>query len=216
MVPYLKLYIKNIGIYFITLSTIVILVAVYIHNTDKQNLFCEQSIDGLKSPPAESKLIKSATNGHFSNSNNIIGMENILDQKNVPTEIPEQWENPLMAILLNDKISPEDRVRKLCEMATTNAKGIPRVQEECLNHLLYTIPDEQSNTFYKLSTNGDIPAKLREDFLEKTLAMRPVSVCVPLCEALRYNQNYTIATLCAKYLQDISKSTNAVRASEYP
>lgn len=203
---YWKLNNQKTAFYTSIISIIIISSLVSIIISDKIKLAGKKTADSSeKTQQLSNSHLRSKDLFRTSNST-VIGQ--FLEQVSTNNEIPEAWEKPLMDILLNS-ITPEDRVENLYEMATRTALGFPRVQEECLNHLIYTIPDQQYNIFYKILTNNNIPLQQREVFLEKILTMRPDELCIPLCESLRNSENYRVTEICNKYLQDYENSTKA-------
>ena len=90
-----------------------------------------------------------------------------------PELIPEEWEQPLFDILLNEEITMDQRNAGLIDLATGPAIGVPSVQEECLMHLVFGISDDNGAQFVAVATNPAIPVGMRAEFLKQALEMRP-------------------------------------------
>ena len=118
--------------------------------------------------------------------------------------IPEEWEIPLMDALINQNQSSEERAQGLIRIATVGACGVPRVQEECLKHLLYSLSDEDRELFKLLATDNSIPLGLRTAFLQQTLALRPQELGVWLSESLSTNKETSLVSITKNYLQEVA------------
>lgn len=90
--------------------------------------------------------------------------------------VPEDWEQPLFDILMDEEQSMDERNARLLELATGAARNVPAVQEECLMHLLFGIPDSNASQFLAVTTNPAIPVQMRAEFLKEALAMRPTEL----------------------------------------
>jgi len=99
-----------------------------------------------------------------------------LSRRDESTLVPEEWEQPLFDILMNEEQSMDERNARLLELATGPARNVPSVQEECLMHLLFGIPDSNAPQFLAVATNPAIPVQMRAEFLKEALAMRPNEV----------------------------------------
>jgi hypothetical protein len=111
-----------------------------------------------------------------------------------------------MDVLMNQSQSSQERAQGLIHMATVGACGVPRVQEECLKHLLYSLSDEDRELFKQLATDNSIPLGLRKAFLQQTLTLRPQELGVWLSESLRTNQETSLVSITQKYLQEVAST----------
>lgn len=116
-----------------------------------------------------------------------------------PSPIPEEWEAPLFAVLEIDADRMPERNAALIAMATKSAVGVSRVQQECLDHLAFGLPDSQPETFVALATDSRIPVELRKNFLETVLQMRPAEVTDPLCKALVFHPEAELAQISREF-----------------
>ena len=122
---------------------------------------------------------------------------------NVRTEsalVPEEWEEPLFGILMNEEQSMNERNARLLELATGPAKDVPAVQEECLMHLLFGIPDSNASQFLAVTTNSAIPLQMRVEFLKEALGMRPTELGEWLSQQLSNHYEPGISSIARLYL----------------
>lgn len=115
--------------------------------------------------------------------------------------IPKEWEEPLMTILLDPRGSPQERCLKLIDLATRKAKGVPVVQRECLKHLIYSLQDNDWNSFLFLSTNSAIPLPLRIQFVQEVTGIRPDDLSEWLCANLSQSPEAALAGFAKGYLE---------------
>jgi hypothetical protein len=123
-----------------------------------------------------------------------------------PELIPEEWEAPLFDILLDEKQDMEQRNARLLELATGAAKGVPSVQEECLMHLLFGIPDSNESQFLAVATNPAIPVQMRAEFLKEALAMRPTELGEWLSQQVSNHHEPEISSVARLYLLDLKSA----------
>jgi hypothetical protein len=116
--------------------------------------------------------------------------------------IPEEWEQPLFDILLNEDLTMDQRNAGLIDLATGPAKGVPSVQEECLMHLLFGISSNSGAQFVAVATNPAIPVGMRADFLKEALAMRPAELGEWLSQQVSNHHEPEISTIARLYLLD--------------
>ena len=120
--------------------------------------------------------------------------------------IPEEWEEPLFDILLDEKQTMDQRNARLIEMATGPAQGVPSVQEECVMHLAFGLPDDVGAQFLAVATNTAIPLEMRAGFLKQTLEMRPQELGEWLSGQLINHQEPSISGAARLYLLDLRTS----------
>jgi hypothetical protein len=127
-----------------------------------------------------------------------------IDGRAESTLVPEEWEEPLFDILMNEEQSMADRNNRLLELATGPAKDVPEVQEECLMHLLFGIPDSNASQFLAVTTNSAIPLQMRVEFLKEALAMRPTELGEWLSQQVSNHYEAEISTVARLFLIDLS------------
>jgi hypothetical protein len=125
------------------------------------------------------------------------------DDRADSTLVPEEWEEPLFGILMNEEQSMNERNTRLLELATGPAKGIPAVQEECLMHLLFGIPDSNASQFLAVTTNSAIPLRMRVEFLKEALGMRPTELGEWLSQQVSNHYEAEISTVARLFLIDL-------------
>ena len=119
-----------------------------------------------------------------------------------PELIPEEWEQPLFDILLNEEITMDQRNAGLIDLATGPAIGVPSVQEECLMHLVFGISDDNGAQFVAVATNPAIPVGMRAEFLKQALEMRPQELGEWLSQQVSNHYEPEISTIARLYLLD--------------
>lgn len=119
-----------------------------------------------------------------------------------PELIPEEWEEPLFDILLDEKQDMDQRNARLLELATGAAKGVPSVQEECLMHLLFGLADGDGAQFVAVATNPAIPVGMRAEFLKQALGMRPQELGEWLSQQVSNHYEPEISSIARLYLLD--------------
>jgi hypothetical protein len=123
------------------------------------------------------------------------------------TPIPAEWEVALASILLDRQQPMNVRNARLMELATIKAAQVPRVQQECLMHLAFGLPDEDQDTFLAVCSSSKIPVSLRERFLDQVLAIRPTTLCVPLCERILQLGEPSLSAIAQDYLSAVAEET---------
>ena len=123
-----------------------------------------------------------------------------------PGLIPEEWEKPLFDILLDENQTLDQRNARLIEMATGPAQGVPSVQEECVMHLAFGLPDAGGAQFLTVATNPAIPLEMRAGFLRQTLDMRPQELGEWLSTQLINHHEPAISGAARLYLLDLRNS----------
>jgi hypothetical protein len=123
------------------------------------------------------------------------------------TPIPAEWEGALASILLDRQQPMNVRNARLMELATSQAAQAPRVQQECLMHLAFGLPDEDQDTFLAVCSASKIPVSLRERFLDQVLAIRPTTLCVPLCERILQLGEPSLRAIAQDYLSTVAEET---------
>ncbi len=130
------------------------------------------------------------------------------DQSSIESDlVPEQWEKPLFDILLNEEQTMDERNARLLELATGPAKGVPAVQEECLMHLMYGIPDNNGAQFVEVATNSAIPVEMRAEFLKEALAIRPAELGEWISQQVTNHYEPAISSIARLYLLDLENVT---------
>lgn len=117
--------------------------------------------------------------------------------------VPEDWEQPLFNILMNEEQSMDERNARLLELATGAARSVPAVQEECLMHLLFGIPDSNAPQFLAVATNPAIPVQMRVEFFKEALAMRPPELGEWLSQQLSNHYEPGISSVARIFLMDL-------------
>jgi hypothetical protein len=120
--------------------------------------------------------------------------------------LSEEWEEPLFDILGNTDQDMDARNQRLMELATNRGKLQPAVQQECLSHLLYGLPDSDLVRFTSIVTAPSIPIQMRMDFLNKTFNLRPAELNEPLAKNLLSHPEGQINNLARLYLIDLENS----------
>lgn len=120
--------------------------------------------------------------------------------------IPEEWEQPLFDILLDEKQTMDQRNARLIELATGRAKDVPSVQEECVIHLLFGLPDDSGTKFLVVTTNPAIPLRMRTEFLKQALDMRPPELGEWLSRQVSNHYEPEISSIARLYLLDLRNS----------
>ncbi len=106
---------------------------------------------------------------------------------------------------MNDEQSMDERNTRLLELATGAARSVPAVQEECLMHLLFGIPDSNASQFLAVTTNSAIPVQMRAEFLKEALAMRPTEIGEWLSQQVSNHHEPAISSVARLYLLDLQK-----------
>lgn len=120
--------------------------------------------------------------------------------------LSEEWEEPLFDILGNTNQDMDTRNQRLMELATNRGKLQPAVQQECLSHLLYGLPDSDLVRFTSIVTAPSIPIQMRMDFLNETFNLRPAELNEPLAKNLLSHPESQINNLARLYLIDLENS----------
>jgi hypothetical protein len=123
------------------------------------------------------------------------------------TPIPAEWEDALASILLDQQQPINVRNARLMELATSQAVQVLRVQQECLMHLAFGLPDEDQGTFLAVCSSYKLPVSLRERFLDQVLAIRPTNLCVPLCEQILQLGEPSLSVIAQDYLSTVAEET---------
>ena len=123
-----------------------------------------------------------------------------------PELIPEEWEQPLFDILLNEEITMDQRNAGLIDLATGPAKGVPSVQEECLMHLLFGMSSNSGAQFVAVATNPAIPVGMRAEFLKQALEMRPQELGEWLSQQVSNHYEPEISAVARLYLLELRKA----------
>ena len=120
--------------------------------------------------------------------------------------VPEEWEQPLFDVLIKEGQSIDERNTRLLELASGPARGAPAVQQECLMHLLFGIPDSNRAQFLAVATNPAIPVQMRVEFLNEVLAMRPTELGEWLSQQVSNHHEPAISSLARLYLLDLNNT----------
>jgi hypothetical protein len=120
----------------------------------------------------------------------------------ITNSIPLEWEEPLFQILLNEQATPADRCMQLIDLATNKARGVPSVQQECLKHLIYSLKDDDLNSFLYLSSNINIPLQMRIAFVQEVVGIRPDSLNDQLCDKLSTSSEKQLSECARDFLKD--------------
>jgi len=117
--------------------------------------------------------------------------------------LPEAWEAPLFEILLSKDHDMGSRNSRLLEMATKSAVGVPSVQRECLSHLAFGLSDSDRGSFLAIIENPSIPEKIRAEFFDEVLNMRPSFLSGWLSDQMKDHTEGSIRRLAREYLTDL-------------
>lgn len=99
--------------------------------------------------------------------------------------MPLEWERPFLEVMTKKGQSMQERNNRLIKLATSEAQGVPSVQEECLRHLAYGLSNEQKTEFLSLILNQNIPIELRKKFFTMLIEMqRPDELIKWLCKSI--------------------------------
>jgi len=102
-------------------------------------------------------------------------------------KITAEWEQILVAAFTEGDPPLEESNRRLMTIAMQHAVGSPRVQQECLAHLVYGLPDEDLESFRSLALIPSIPVELRRAFVQEVLSSRPPELSRALIATLSSN-----------------------------
>ena len=86
--------------------------------------------------------------------------------------VPVEWETHLISAFTEGNPTLEQTTRKLVQLALQTSVGFPRVQQDCLSHLVFGLQDEDLETFYLIVTSPTIPIELRRSFAENVVSLR--------------------------------------------
>ena len=111
-----------------------------------------------------------------------VGKDEDFDGKELPPNLPLEWEDEFFAIF-DENASSDEVDRRLIELATGKAVGQARVQRECLRHLAYSLPDESTPLIARVAAHQSIPLLLRVEFVSLALSIRPSEVTRKFIEA---------------------------------
>ena len=117
--------------------------------------------------------------------------------------IPLEWEGPLFAVL-----EVEDMDRRnfgLIQMATVTAKGVPRVQAECLAHLTFGLEEKDHSQFLMLARNRSLPLESRLQFLKETFEIRRPEFSEWLAKNLMGDPQKEISTAALHFLAELKE-----------
>lgn len=117
--------------------------------------------------------------------------------------LPVEWEQPLFDILMDQEQGMERRNKRLLELATGAAKGVPAVQQECVMHLLFGLSDDNGAQFLAVATNTTIPVAMRAEFLKQALEMRPQELGEWLGQQVSNHYEPEISAIGRLYLLDL-------------
>jgi len=115
--------------------------------------------------------------------------------------IPLEWDGPLFAVL-----ELEDMDRRnfgLIQMATVTAKGVPRVQAECLAHLTFGLEEKDHAQFLMLARNRSLPLESRLQFLKETFEIRRPEFSEWLAKNLTGDPQKEISTAALDFLAEL-------------
>jgi len=116
-----------------------------------------------------------------------VGMEEEPEEADVL--MPIEWEGPFLEVMTKKGQSMHERNDRLIKLATSEALGVPSVQEECLRHLAYGLSNEQQAEFLSLISNQNIPIELRKKFFSMLIEMkRPDELIGWLCKSISSQQ----------------------------
>jgi hypothetical protein len=132
-----------------------------------------------------------------------IGKE--FDQKELPQNLPLEWEDKFFGIFEDEDASTDEVDRRLIELATGKAAGEPRVQLECLRHLAYSLPDDADQSILFVATHGKIPLHIRVHFLELALSMRPMELAAKIFSNVSQHDEYELAALARRYAEQMTE-----------
>ena len=101
--------------------------------------------------------------------------------------IPAEWEQILVAAFTEGDPPLEESNRRLMAIVMQRAVGVPRVQQECLAHLVHGLPDDDLESFRSLALSPAIPIELRRAFVQELLSSRPPGLSRSLIASLSNN-----------------------------
>jgi len=120
--------------------------------------------------------------------------------------MPIEWERPFLEIMTKKGQSMQERNDRLIKLATTEARGVPSVQEECLRHLAYGLSNEQSTEFLSLILNQNIPIELRKKFFSMLIEMkRPDGLIKSLCESIHLRQEHELLGVARARVENLEE-----------
>lgn len=101
--------------------------------------------------------------------------------------IPAEWEQILVAAFTEGDPPLKESNRRLMAIVMQRAAGVPRVQQECLAHLVHGLPDDDLESFRSLALSPAIPVELRRAFVQELLSSRPPELSSALITVLSNN-----------------------------
>lgn len=101
--------------------------------------------------------------------------------------IPAEWEQILVAAFTEGDPPLKESNRRLMAIVMQRAVGAPRVQQECLAHLVHGLPDDDLESFRSLALSPAIPVELRRAFVQELLSSRPPELSSALIATLSSN-----------------------------
>jgi hypothetical protein len=108
--------------------------------------------------------------------------------------------------------SMQERNDRLIKLATSEALGVPSVQEECLRHLAYGLSNEQQAEFLSLISNQNIPIELRKKFFSMLIEMkRPDELIRWLCKSISSQQERELLDEARAKIQNFEEYLEPVR-----
>jgi hypothetical protein len=125
--------------------------------------------------------------------------------------IPAEWEPVLIAAFTEGDPPLEESNRRLMTIAMHRAAGAPRVQQECLAHLLHGLPDDDLESFRSLALNPSIPLELRRSFVQQVLSSRAPELSRALIAALSNNSEALVPANADVDLADLWSESEAPR-----
>lgn len=121
----------------------------------------------------------------------------------VADNIPAEWEQMLVAAFTEGDPPLEESNRRLMTIAMQGAVGAPRVQQECLAHLVHGLPDNELESFRSLALSPSIPVELRRAFVQEVLSSRPPELSRALIAALSNNSEALVPANAAADLANL-------------
>lgn len=127
----------------------------------------------------------------------------------VADNIPAEWEQILVAAFTEGDPPLKESNRRLMAIVMQRAVGVPRVQQECLAHLVHGLPDDDLESFRSLALSPAIPVELRRAFVQELLGSRPPELSSALIATLSSNSEALVPANAAGDLANLWPESEA-------
>ena len=133
----------------------------------------------------------------------------VCERAAVADNIPAEWEQILVAAFTEGDPPLKESNRRLMAIVMQRAVGVPRVQQECLAHLVHGLPDDDLESFRSLALSPAIPVELRRAFVQVLLGSRPPELSSALIATLSSNSEALVPANAAGDLANLWPESEA-------